>query len=242
MGPPPAQEGEEPGPKHAPAVLGIYLNDIGNWDRMNVVFHEFFSAPEVKQAYRNWVEHVVTRTNSVTGLKYNEDPAVFAWELANEPRCKGGSVFDADTGWVYPIPDEARGLGPATAIWVRAASRPPPIVVIPPGVSAATLPPEKGAGPIRLALVVAVSGAIANKYRSGKTGPSSNEWAAREEQAFKLRGSARAAAPAPCIHGESIARPAAVGNRAEEHSQLRFVKCWAGKSLLDNPQSFGQSA
>jgi reactive intermediate/imine deaminase len=25
--------------------VGVYLNDIGNWDRMNVVFHEFFAAP-----------------------------------------------------------------------------------------------------------------------------------------------------------------------------------------------------
>jgi mannan endo-1,4-beta-mannosidase len=61
--------------------------------------HEFFTAPEVKQAYRDWVKHVVTRTNTVTGRKYTEDPAVFAWELANEPRCKGGNAFDVATGW-----------------------------------------------------------------------------------------------------------------------------------------------
>jgi mannan endo-1,4-beta-mannosidase len=61
--------------------------------------HEFYTAPEVKQAYRNWVEHVVTRTNSVNGKKYSEDPSVFAWELANEPRCVGGSSFDVKVGW-----------------------------------------------------------------------------------------------------------------------------------------------
>lgn len=61
--------------------------------------HEFFTAPEVKQAYRAWVEHVVTRVSSVTGRKYSEDPTIFGWELANEPRCKGGSAFDSDQGW-----------------------------------------------------------------------------------------------------------------------------------------------
>jgi mannan endo-1,4-beta-mannosidase len=61
--------------------------------------HEFFTEPELRQAYRDWVSHVVTRTNSVNGRKYLEDPAVFAWELANEPRCKGGSAFDSDSGW-----------------------------------------------------------------------------------------------------------------------------------------------
>lgn len=61
--------------------------------------HEFFTEPELKQAYRNWVKHVVERTNTVNGRKYREDPTVFAWELANEPRCKGGAAFDSATGW-----------------------------------------------------------------------------------------------------------------------------------------------
>lgn len=61
--------------------------------------HEFFTAPELRQAYRDWVQHVVTRTNSVNGRPYREDPTIFGWELANEPRCKGGSSFDSDQGW-----------------------------------------------------------------------------------------------------------------------------------------------
>jgi len=61
--------------------------------------HEFFSAPELKKAYKAWVSHVITRTNSVNGRKYAEDPTVFAWELANEPRMKGGAAFDRGSGW-----------------------------------------------------------------------------------------------------------------------------------------------
>jgi mannan endo-1,4-beta-mannosidase len=61
--------------------------------------HEFFTAPELKQAYKNWVEHVVTRTNTITGVMYKDDPTVFSWELSNEARCKGGSAFDSNTGW-----------------------------------------------------------------------------------------------------------------------------------------------
>jgi len=61
--------------------------------------HEFFTAPELKTAYKNWASHVVGRTNSINGRKYKDDPTVFSWELANEPRMKGGNAFDRSTGW-----------------------------------------------------------------------------------------------------------------------------------------------
>lgn len=61
--------------------------------------HEFFTLPETRQAYRDWLEHVVSRTNHLTGRAYRDDPTIFGWELANEPRCKNGSNFDAETGW-----------------------------------------------------------------------------------------------------------------------------------------------
>lgn len=60
---------------------------------------EFFTAPELKAAYKAWVSHVIGRTNRINGRKYKDDPTVFAWELANEPRMKGDSAFDRSTGW-----------------------------------------------------------------------------------------------------------------------------------------------
>jgi len=40
--------------------------------------------------YHDYIRAVVTRRNSVTGLLYRDDPAIMAWQLANEPR-PGGS-------------------------------------------------------------------------------------------------------------------------------------------------------
>ena len=59
--------------------------------------HEFYTDPAIKQAYKNWVEHVVLRKNTVNGLAYRDDPAIFSWGLANEPRCKGDGA--AGKGW-----------------------------------------------------------------------------------------------------------------------------------------------
>jgi mannan endo-1,4-beta-mannosidase len=48
---------------------------------------QFFRNPEVKQAFRNYVEHLLTRVNTRTGRRYADEPAILAWELMNEPRC-----------------------------------------------------------------------------------------------------------------------------------------------------------
>ena len=46
----------------------------------------FYTDPLMRQYYKDWLRTIITRTNTITGQKYYEDPTVFAWELANEPR------------------------------------------------------------------------------------------------------------------------------------------------------------
>ncbi|HLV66021.1 MAG TPA: cellulase family glycosylhydrolase [Polyangiaceae bacterium] len=61
--------------------------------------HQFYTDARVKEAYKAWVHHVVTRVNAIDGVPYREDPAIFAWELANEPRCRNFRDFDVMEGW-----------------------------------------------------------------------------------------------------------------------------------------------
>lgn len=46
---------------------------------------EFYRRPEARAAFKHWIAQVLSRTSN--GLSYRESPAIFAWELANEPRC-----------------------------------------------------------------------------------------------------------------------------------------------------------
>lgn len=48
---------------------------------------EFVTNEKAKQLYYDHVRHVVTRTNTVTGKSYKDDPAIFSWQICNEPRC-----------------------------------------------------------------------------------------------------------------------------------------------------------
>ncbi|PHT33975.1 Mannan endo-1,4-beta-mannosidase 3 [Capsicum baccatum] len=47
---------------------------------------DFFTHPLLKKYYKNHIEKVVTRLNSITRVAYRDDPTIMAWELMNEPR------------------------------------------------------------------------------------------------------------------------------------------------------------
>ncbi|MBN1965675.1 MAG: cellulase family glycosylhydrolase, partial [Anaerolineae bacterium] len=58
----------------------------GDWNAfMNFSAH-FYTCEECQDWYRAHIAAVITRVNPYTGLAYRDDPAIFAWELANEPR------------------------------------------------------------------------------------------------------------------------------------------------------------
>jgi mannan endo-1,4-beta-mannosidase len=61
--------------------------------------HEFYTDPGIRQQYKTWVQHVVTRKNTINGRLYRDDPTIFSWELANEPRAIAASGRDSKTGW-----------------------------------------------------------------------------------------------------------------------------------------------
>src|SRR5687768_2306350 len=50
----------------------------------------FYSNPETRRLYREHVEKLATRRNTVTGTYYRDDPTIFAWELMNEAQVLTG--------------------------------------------------------------------------------------------------------------------------------------------------------
>lgn len=51
---------------------------------------EFYIHPSVQKAYTSWLSMLVNRKNSITGVLYKEDPTIFGWDLANEPKLVDG--------------------------------------------------------------------------------------------------------------------------------------------------------
>jgi Endo-beta-mannanase len=73
----------------------------GYWPFMQQM-RKFQTSQEAQQLYFNHLRNIVSRVNSITGKPYSEDPAIFAWQLGNEPRCFSDEpeVRDGFIGWM----------------------------------------------------------------------------------------------------------------------------------------------
>lgn len=69
----------------------------------------FFQDPRTKQDYKDWISHVLTRTNRLTGIRYKDEPTIFAWELMNEPNIKPSSLFNS---WITEMTGYVKSVDP----------------------------------------------------------------------------------------------------------------------------------
>ena len=64
-----------------------YLEWTGKADATEYLF---YSDEETKKIFKNYVNHIVSRENSITHNVYAEETAILGWEIINEPRMNGG--------------------------------------------------------------------------------------------------------------------------------------------------------
>lgn len=70
----------------------------GAWDKYQHYTAQFYSNPKAMADYKNLVKMLIGRKNTYTGRLYKEEPAIMAWELANEPR--GDYNVEAFNAWL----------------------------------------------------------------------------------------------------------------------------------------------
>jgi mannan endo-1,4-beta-mannosidase len=54
---------------------------------------DFYTDPTIRKWFQDYIAHLLNHTNTVTGVKYKDDPTIMTWELANEPRCIGSGKY-----------------------------------------------------------------------------------------------------------------------------------------------------
>jgi mannan endo-1,4-beta-mannosidase len=77
----------------------LFLRKL-SWEELRDYTSRFYACAACQSDYFRQVRVLVGRTNSLTKKKYSTDPAIMAWELANEPRPMRPQANDDYRRWV----------------------------------------------------------------------------------------------------------------------------------------------
>ena len=71
----------------------------------------FYTNPETRRLYREHLEKLAARRNTVTGVLYRDDPTIFGWELMNEAQVITGR-WDERRAWFAEMSAYLKSLDP----------------------------------------------------------------------------------------------------------------------------------
>ncbi|KAL3630330.1 Mannan endo-1,4-beta-mannosidase 2 [Castilleja foliolosa] len=71
---------------------------------------DFYTNELIKGFYKNHVQRVVTRINTITRVAYKDDPTIMAWELINEPRCRADYSGKTVNAWVQEMASHVKSI------------------------------------------------------------------------------------------------------------------------------------
>lgn len=79
-----------------------YMKSCAEWSR----------CPEAQALFFDHVRFIVGRTNRYTGKPYKEDPAIFSWQIGNEPRAFSMEVADQFAEWIHESAKLIKSIDP----------------------------------------------------------------------------------------------------------------------------------
>jgi mannan endo-1,4-beta-mannosidase len=80
-----------------------YPNQTGDWNGFMEYSALFYSCAECQTWYRAHIGMLVNHVNPYTGRAYRDDPAIFSWELANEPRRYPDAWIDESAAYIKSL-------------------------------------------------------------------------------------------------------------------------------------------
>jgi mannan endo-1,4-beta-mannosidase len=78
----------------------------------------FYNTKAIQDCYRAYARFVIRRRNPYTGLRYNEDPTIMTFELANEPRSRSEKTGARLLTWVRETSAYIKDLAPRQLVAV----------------------------------------------------------------------------------------------------------------------------
>ncbi len=85
---------------------------VDGWDKYMAYASTFITNDKAQAIFDNYVTDIVTRTNSLSGERYIDDPTIFSWQISNEPRCFNPDNKEAFAKWIGSTAKLIRSLDP----------------------------------------------------------------------------------------------------------------------------------
>lgn len=79
------------------------IPSVDGWPAFMDYVKQYAGCKECEQLLKNHIHAVITRTNRYTHIKYINDPAIFAWEIGNEPRAFSNENKPLFAAWLKEI-------------------------------------------------------------------------------------------------------------------------------------------
>jgi hypothetical protein len=75
-------------------------------------YDEFFTDPSVIALYENYINHILSRTNSITHVEYKNDTSILAWDIMNDPQADSLSDENSIANWSNIVAKYIKGIDP----------------------------------------------------------------------------------------------------------------------------------
>jgi len=76
---------------------------VDGWPAYLKYVKQYAGCRECEELLKKHIKHIVSRTNRYTKKKYTEDPAIFAWQIGNEPRAFSDENKPLFAAWLKEI-------------------------------------------------------------------------------------------------------------------------------------------
>lgn len=82
------------------------------WSQTAETHDDFFTDDGARRLYKEFLRHLLTRENTITGVEYRDEPAILMWDLGNEVHAEDASAADDLQGWIEEMAAFVKELDP----------------------------------------------------------------------------------------------------------------------------------
>jgi mannan endo-1,4-beta-mannosidase len=88
------------------------IPNVDGWPAYIEYVKQFHKCDSCKKLFAAYVRDIVSRTNTITGVAYKDDPVIFSWQIGNEPRAFSNENKEPFAKWIGEVAKLIKSIDP----------------------------------------------------------------------------------------------------------------------------------